>query len=63
MDINQDYILDDLTLWEARDLAYQLQKEIWRKWKAGERRDHLIDRYDELQTVIWLLEQQEDADV
>lgn len=59
---NLDYILDDLQLWEAQDLRYKISREIWRRWKAGEKRDHLIDRHDELETLIYNLKQLEGED-
>ena len=58
--MNSNYILDDLTLAEAINLRYEIDREIWRRWKAGKKRDELIDRYDELSMVIYNLEQEEE---
>lgn len=62
-----EYILDDLTLAEAYELKYKLDREIRRLYKAGKRHDRerhiLIDRYDEIEIRISYLEAAERGEV
>lgn len=48
------YILDDLTLAQAVSLRDSIYEEIWRRYEAGVSRGNLLDRYNELETLIFI---------
>ena len=54
-----DYILDDLTVAKAKAIQDKIFDEIWRRYEAKESRGNLLDRYNELENLIFIRRQQQ----